>query len=511
MPIPAAAIAYPGTAGIQIVIYIVNGTNISSNSVALTVNPAPPGEFQSVSIGADGNTPNGDSGAPMISDSGRVVTFASQATNLISPGTNLPQVYVRDTCIGAAVSNQFGPTTCTPSTMLVSAEPAGSPSNPIEPNGPSTTPSLAYQESASVTIAPLALEYFDFLSSATNLILPATVYEQAYARDTCYLQGAISGCTPKSVLVSANQAGAEPNGPATDVIAAPEWCNHVFVSSATNVIAGVTTPNEIYLSECGLTSSPGLDISTTNVVSANNSGIAANQGASEPAVDGFAETIAFASTSTNLSSVSNGGFQQIYFRVTCTGAGVTCAPSTTMISVDGAGNPLPGNSQNPSVSSEGRFVSFNTQVPQSGGGNFGTVYRHDTCTAYESTLSTCTPSTLTISIGSAGAAANGSSNSGRHAMSIDGRFVAFDSTATNLVSGGNPAGQVFVRDTCTTGNADTPQPVPPNCVPTTNMVSVNNGVAIGGSQEAISADGHFVVFVTAINGIQQVVLAYTGF
>jgi hypothetical protein len=148
-------------------------------------------------------------------------------------------------------------------------------------------------------------------------------------------------------------------------------------------------------------------------------------------------------------------------------------------------------------------------VPQSGGATFDTVYRYDSCVSDETAVPNCTPSVATISVATNGTA-NGSSDSGRHALSIDGRFVAFDSQATNLISGGNPAGQVFVRDTCATSNPGSNGTVA-GCTPTTNMVSVNNGVAIGGSQEAISADGHFVVFVTAISSVQQVVLAYTGF
>jgi hypothetical protein len=107
-------------------------------------------------------------------------------------------------------------------------------------------------------------------------------------------------------------------------------------------------------------------------------------------------------------------------------------------------------------------------------------------------------------------------------MSADGRFVAFDSIATNLVPGDNfPAcgfEDVFVRDTCY-GAAS-------GCTPSTVRVSVANapnpetpGFSISGLP-AISADGHYVVFISAStnlfpgitgNGHSMVFIAKTGF
>ena len=69
------------------------------------------------------------------------------------------------------------------------------------------------------------------------------------------------------------------------------------------------------------------------------------------------------------------------------------------------------------------------------------------------------------------------------AISADGRFVAFDSEATNLVPGDtNDASDVFVRDRQTG---------------TTRRVSVSSGGAQGNGASfdpAISADGRFVAF-----------------
>jgi len=506
--IPATAIAYPGTAAVAVHFGGV-GISIYSNTVAFQIIAVPgvPPAIPTITTGIGGVPPNGASSNPVVSDNGRFVSFASQATNLVAGGTNFPQAYVTDTCLGAPLTSDDGlPSNCAPATLLVSAEPAGSPANPVEGNGPSTDPSIGNQGAVVTGFNGPPIEFFGFLSAATDLVLPNTTSQQAYFRQTCYLDGPLSGCTPQTVLVSVSQNNVQANGPATDVVMDLEGCNGVFVSSATNVIAGLTIPGEVYFSQCSLAN--GLyTFAPLSVVSESNAGVPGDQGGIQPALTN--DLVAFASTSTNLTSVPNGGFQQIYLRNTCIGVGGACATSTTMVSVDGSGNALPGNGQNPSLSVDGRFVSFTTQVP-SGGGSFDTIYRYDTCISYATSFPNCTPSTATISVGSGGTVADGSSDSGRHALSVDGRFVAFHSSATNLVAGGNPAGQVFVRDTCSTSEYGSTGTVP-GCTPTTNMVSINNGVPIGGSQEAISADGHFVVFVTTIGGIQQVVLAYTGF
>src|ERR1700683_4026476 len=320
LSVPPQAIAYPGTAEIQIVIYVVNGSNIVSNQVPFVVTPAL-GVSQAVSMGVSGATPNGASSTPMISDDGRFITFASQATNLVTPATSFPQVYVYDDCIDSPlVNNDRLPLSCTPVTSLVSAEPAGNPANPVEPNGPSSDPSLGSRTAVPSGGVP-GNNDFAFLSAATHLVVPSTTHQQAYFRNTCYLQVAFSGCSPSNILISANQTGGEPNGPATDVIIAKSGCNLVFASSATDVIAGVTTPNEIYLSECNALQPEFPTFSTTTVVSASTSGMPANQGGSQPAVDGSAANVAFASTSTNLTSGSTGGFQQIYLYATCGSGG----------------------------------------------------------------------------------------------------------------------------------------------------------------------------------------------
>jgi hypothetical protein len=91
-----------------------------------------------------------------------------------------------------------------------------------------------------------------------------------------------------------------------------------------------------------------------------------------------------------------------------------------------------------------------------------------------------------VSVNALGGPANGRSSS--PAMSADGRFVAFVSSATNLIPVPS-RGNVFVRDTCLGAE---------NCTPITHPVDIAaDGSAPDGASfgpVSISADGRFVAF-----------------
>jgi trimeric autotransporter adhesin len=500
--ISAADIAIPSSSVQVSVVVPLLGTT-PSNKVTFTINPGPPGVLNNpISVAAGGVAPNGNSHDPALSFNGRFVAFSSQATNLIAPSANFPEGYVRDSCLGA----DSGPPPCTPSTLLVSAITGGSASSPVEGNSQGgTTPSVGNQNFTppSSGIPPYG-RFIGFLSTATNLAAKGTTFQQAYARDTCVGAAAPTGCTPATVLASVTQSGTEPNGPTSEFAFASNTCNAAFTSFGTDVMSNVSIANEIYLASCVATGAPG-SFTTSALVSASSSGVAGDHGGQQPAISADGRFVAFASKSTNLTSTLNGGFQQIYLRDACTLAPMGCAGSTTIISVDSSGNALAGDSQLPAISNDGRFVVFTTQVPQTIGVK-GVVNLRDTCNSSSGPVTACTPSTTTISVPDGGGTANGTSNSSRHAVSGDGRFVVFDSSATNLVSPGTSGNQVFVRDTCASSSGSVS-----GCTPHTVLISTDSaGKAIGGLNAAISDDGHFAAFENQIT-ISQIMLAATGF
>jgi len=492
--VSSADIAIPCT--VQITVSTSGGT---SNTTTFVIDPGPAGGAQLVSPGAGGAKPNGGSTEPMLSFNGRFVVFASEGTNYISGGTRFGQAYARDTCLGAD--------NCTPSTLVVSAKTGGSPSSPTEGNSlGGASPSVTLQGYLPPNSLPTAGRYFGFLSTATNLVTPATNWAQAYFRDTCFLGSAITGCTPTTKLVSTTQSGIEPNGPASDFVLASNTCHGAFLSRGTDLLSGVTAPNEIYLTICSVNGST-VSFTTSALVSASSSGVPGDQGGEQPAISADGRFVAFVSSSTNLTSTPNGGFLQIYLRDTCLSAPNGCAPSTTIVSVDSSGNALGGGSKFPAISDDGRFVVFFTELSLPVSGLMGVVYRRDTCNSSSGPVPGCVPFTTTISVAADGSAANGNSSSSHHAISGDGRFVAFSSDATNLIAGGNPAGQEFVRDTCNSSSGNVS-----GCNPSTNLVSASNGSPIGGSGGVISNDGHFVAFRNeSVAGVFETFLAATGF
>jgi Tol biopolymer transport system component len=107
------------------------------------------------------------------------------------------------------------------------------------------------------------------------------------------------------------------------------------------------------------------------------------------------------------------------------------------VSLTSQGGQATGHSEAPSVSADGRFVAFSSVaglVPGDTNGISDIFVR-------DRTLGT----TTRASVDSSGAEANGGSRD--PAMSANGRFVAFDSLASNLVPGDtNDQFDVFVHD-----------------------------------------------------------------
>lgn len=118
--------------------------------------------------------------------------------------------------------------------------------------------------------------------------------------------------------------------------------------------------------------------------------------------------------------------------------GVVRAGETTRVSVASDGMQGNGLSLNPSISGDGRYVAFwsgaNTLVPGDTNGN-ADIFVHDRQTGQ----------TTRVSVASDGTQENGGSE--ELSISADGRSVAFDSGATNLVPGDtNSSADIFVHD-----------------------------------------------------------------
>jgi Tol biopolymer transport system component len=156
--------------------------------------------------------------------------------------------------------------------------------------------------------------------------------------------------------------------------------------------------------------------------------------------------------------------------------------TTTRVSVSSDGIQGNGGSfTRPSISADGRYVAFDSGasnlVPDDTNGN-GDVFVHDRETG----------ETTRVSVASDGAQGNGGSSS--PSISADGRYVAFGSSASNLVLGDtNDWHDVFIHDR-QTGE--------------TTRVSVASDGAQGNDFSdwaSISADGRYVAFRSAASNL----------
>jgi hypothetical protein len=196
--------------------------------------------------------------------------------------------------------------------------------------------------------------------------------------------------------------------------------------------------------------------------------VSSGTGPLSPAISADHRYLAFVAPVPDPSSDASTGPANVYVRDTCAGAAAGCAPSTTLISVAADGSAADGPSEAPSISADGRYVSFVSTADNliaGGSSGNGEIFVRDTCTGAPAG---CVPATSLVSIAADGSFANGPSDSPY--LSASGRYVVFESSATNLVpnaSSSSPA--VYMRDLCRGG--------PAGCEASTVLLSVSGASA----------------------------------
>lgn len=204
-------------------------------------------------------------------------------------------------------------------------------------------------------------------------------------------------------------------------------------------------------------------------VSRNTAGELGNASSEEPVLSANGQVIAFTSSATNLSPDDTNVLSDIFVHDRSTSV-------TTRVSVSSAGVQADGGSSQPALSNDGRFVAFTSTATNLVADDLNAlpdIFVHDRQTG----------ETIRASVDSAGAEANGASaNAGIGGAGNE--LVVFESTASNLAGlDANGTSDVFVRNR-TAG--------------TTAIVSVNPGGVISGnavSQSAqITPNGRWVVF-----------------
>lgn len=214
---------------------------------------------------------------------------------------------------------------------------------------------------------------------------------------------------------------------------------------------------------------------TTQVVGVSSSGVLGDQGSiHHAAITPDGRYVAFQSDSTNLVAGDTNGVRDVFVRDRQTG-------TTTRVSVSSTGVQGDDMSYRPTISADGRYVAFEslaTNLVASDTNGWRDVFVFDRTTAQ----------TTRVSVSTTGGQANGASYSAF--LSADGRFIAFASQATTLVPGfGNGLSQVYVRDRV-------------NGLTTSVSYAALGGPADDGCfNPSLSADGRYVAFQTAASDL----------
>jgi hypothetical protein len=330
------------------------------------------GEVLLVSSDADGLEANNSSFTPRISDDGRFVVFASNATNLsstISTGGIL-QVFIKDMEDG--------------SVDLVSSNDTGL----IAANAIAANPDVSNDG-----------RFVVFESAANNLSAPSNSFSQVYRKDmsdesiemisrnTSQSAGGsgnsnraamspdarfvvfdsdagndiVSGATPdrhvylvdmnspditEQISVDSNEIQA--SGTSTNASISDDGNYVAFESDAANLIAGGTSRSDIYRRD--------RSAGETLLVSTPDGIISGDNGSFNASISANGAFVAFESASTNLVFETSLGLTDILVRDFST------APTVTIqkINLSQSGNEATNISGNASISSDGRYVSYDS-------------------------------------------------------------------------------------------------------------------------------------------------------
>jgi Tol biopolymer transport system component len=381
------------------------------------------------SADATGNEGDFASDRQSISADGRWVVFQSLATNLIAGDTNdFCDVFVRDLTTGAVER-----------ISVDSAE--------TEADGcSSVTSSQAISADGTVVV---------FVSRADNLVpVDLNLAFDVFVRDR------VAGTTE---LVSVDSQGNQSDGLSGDAVISADGRFVAFDSLADNLVAGDTNhARDVFVHDRAT--------GVTERVSVDRYGFDGNADSLRPSLSADGRCVAYMSFATNLDPNDSNADADVFLRDRLLG-------TTECVSVDLNGVPGNDGSEAPSLSADGNLVAFDsaaTNLVLGDTNRWCDVFVRDRAAA----------ATTRVSVDSAGNEANFFSF--RPVLSADGRVVAFESSASNLVANDTNASSDLFLHALATGY--------------TERISVaSNGAQPEQSSEnvSLSGDGRTAAFDSA--------------
>ncbi|MCY2925940.1 MAG: hypothetical protein NT031_10960, partial [Planctomycetota bacterium] len=247
--------------------------------------------------------------------------------------------------------------------------------------------------------------FVSFTSPATNLV-PG----DNNAKDDVFVRDLPAGTTER---VSVSSAGTEGNNPSVVNAISGDGRYVVFQSTASNLVAGDTNgAGDIFVRD--------RRAGTTVRVSVSAAGAQGNDVSYSPVISANGRYVAFESLSTNLVLGDTNATRDIFVRDLQTGAMQRASVST-------AGTQGDGPSSLPSLSPDGRYVTFASSATN-------LVVGDANAAADMFVRDTLAGSTRLFSASVAGVEGNADSGP-RLCMALTGEYVVFKSSASNLVPG----------------------------------------------------------------------------
>jgi WD40-like Beta Propeller Repeat len=384
-----------------------------------------PGMTTRVSVSSSDAQTNGYSAVPFISADGRYVTFYSDARNLVTGDTNGDiDVFVHDRD--------------TKQTTRVSVSSSGE-----QGNNASMEPVISADG-----------RYVAFRSVSSNLVVGDT-----NGRDDIFVHDRVTGQTTR---VSVSSSGEQVNNSTVAASISGDGRYIAFQSLANNLVANDTNnAYDIFIHD--------RTTGQTTRVSVNSSGQQGNFDSYKhiQSLSDDGRYITFWSSASNLVTGDTNAKLDVFVHDQVTG-------QTILASVNTSGQQGNLGSDLPSISGDGRYVAFASYANNltTGDTNISRdIFVRDLIAGV----------TRRVSVSSSGVQANNLSY--RSSISTNGRYVAFESSASNLVTGDNNVkDDIFVHDTMTEQ---------------TTRVSVSSNGEEGDRQSwnaSISGDGRYIAF-----------------